>query len=268
MDATGRGSQVDKIKFPEFTASLISGVFDAITANQIKQMEAYTEMLSKTSKTLTEFVNETKDDITGGELLEFLSNTFSYVDSLDSNKVKSIQYGEVYELLQKEDDGEAPVPQDVKTKLKEDLEVKDDEGNVISPEPSSAKAMLEAAKFRISENKYQLLRDMMKLGYQKLTVEKGFVKTKLEFFAKDHQHSILNTSDFKRQNRNWGVGGRFRGGFLGGILGIRGGISSSSLQVSTVNTQKVAISDTTVDIFGSVEVNFKSDYFPLANFDN
>ncbi|PQJ69116.1 hypothetical protein [Polaribacter butkevichii] len=257
MSAIQVASQVDKINFPEFTASLITGVFDAITANQIKQMAAYTEMLSKVSKSLTSFVNETKDDITGGELLEFLSNTFSYEKG---NAVKTMQYGEVYDKLQK---GTA-IDNEAKTKLTDELTVKDG-ANVIVPAISKT-GFLDAVKARISENKYKLLRDMMKLGYQKLVVKDGKVETKLEFFTQQYEYDVQNTSEFERKNRSWGFGGSFKGGFLGGILGINGGISNTSTKVSTVNTSKVDMSNTTVDIFGHVSINFKSDFFPLANF--
>jgi len=257
MSAIQVASQVDKIKFPEFTASLITGVFDAITANQIKQMAAYTEMLGKVSKSLTSFVNETKDDITGGELLEFLSNTFSYEKG---GSVKTMQYGDAYDKLQKG----SPIDAEAKTQLTKELTVKD--GNT-SITPSITKAgFLDAVRNRIAENKYKLLRDMMKLGYQKLVVKDGKVETKLEFFTQQYEYDVENTSDFERKNRNWGFGGSFKGGLLGGLFGINGGVSSTSTKVSTVNTSKVDISNTTVDIFGHVSVNFKSDFFPLANF--
>lgn len=258
MSAIQVASQVDKIKFPEFTASLITGVFDAITANQIKQMAAYTEMLGKVSKSLTSFVNETKDDITGGELLEFLSNTFSYEKG---GATKTMQYGEVYDKLQK---GTA-IDNEAKTELTSELTVKDGAKTLV---PSITKTgFLDAVKTRISESKYKLLRDMMKLGYQKLVVKDGKVETKLEFFTQQYEYDVQNTSEFERKNRSWGFGGSFKGGFLGGILGINGGISNTSTKVSTVNTSKVDISNTTVDIFGHVSINFKSDFFPLANFE-
>lgn len=257
MSAIQVASQVDKIKFPEFTASLITGVFDAITANQIKQMAAYTEMLGKVSKSLTSFVNETKDDITGGELLEFLSNTFSYEKGGDT---KVMQYGEAYDKLQK---GTA-LDNEAKAELTSELTVIDG-AKVMTPSITKA-GFLDAVKNRISESKYKLLRDMMKLGYQKLVVKDGKVETKLEFFTQQYEYDVQNTSDFERKNRSWGFGGSFKGGFLGGILGINGGVSNTSTSVSTVNTSKVDIANTTVDIFGHVSINFRSDFFPLANF--
>ena len=258
MSAIQVASQVDKIKFPEFTASLITGVFDAITANQIKQMAAYTEMLGKVSKSLTAFVNETKDDITSGELLEFLSNTFSYEKG---GATKTMQYGEVYDKLQ----NGSPVDAEAKTELAKELTVKDGTNPPMTASITKT-GFLDAVKNRISENKYKLLRDMMKLGYQKLVVKDGKVETKLEFFTQQYEYDVQNTSDFERKNRSWGFGGSFKGGLLGGLLGINGGISNTSTKVSTVNTSKVDISNTTVDIFGHVSVNFKSDFFPLANF--
>ena len=257
MSAIQIASQVDKIKFPEFTASLITGVFDAITANQLKQMAAYTEMLSKVSKSLTSFINEAKDDITSGELLEFLSNTFSYEKG---GSIKTMQYGEVYDKLQ----NSQAIDAEAKTELNNQLTIKDGNNSIT---PSITKTgFLDAVKSRIAENKYKLLRDMMKLGYQKLVVKDGVVETKLEFFTQQYEYDVENTSEFERKNRSWGFGGSFKGGFLGGILGINGGISNTETKVSTVNTSKIDISNTTVDIFGHVKVNFKSDFFPLANF--
>jgi hypothetical protein len=67
--AVNEASRLEEIGFPEFTTKLVTDVFDALVSANIRQAESYIELLQKVSKSLTEFVSETKDDISGDEIL-------------------------------------------------------------------------------------------------------------------------------------------------------------------------------------------------------
>jgi hypothetical protein len=56
---------LNEIRFPECTAKLMTDTINALASANIRQTEAYIELVTKISKTLTDFINETKDDTSG-----------------------------------------------------------------------------------------------------------------------------------------------------------------------------------------------------------
>ncbi len=71
--AVSEATRLGEIKFPEFTSKLITDVFDALIAANIRQTEAYVELLKAVSKSLSEYINDTKDDISGDMVLQLLA---------------------------------------------------------------------------------------------------------------------------------------------------------------------------------------------------
>jgi hypothetical protein len=56
---------LNEIRFPECTAKLVTDTINALASANIRQTEAYIELVTKISKTLTDFINETKGDTSG-----------------------------------------------------------------------------------------------------------------------------------------------------------------------------------------------------------
>ncbi len=56
-----------------FTTNLITSTFEALVQANHSQMLAYQEMVSILSQGLTTYINETKDDLSGEEVMEFLN---------------------------------------------------------------------------------------------------------------------------------------------------------------------------------------------------
>jgi len=75
---------VTEIPFPEFTAKLIDGVFTAIIAATIKQMEAYADLISNLSKTLETFQTE---NVTEDMVTKFLID--NYPDGAGGTSVRA-----------------------------------------------------------------------------------------------------------------------------------------------------------------------------------
>lgn len=65
-------TRLHEIGFEAFTASLITETFDAIIQANLTQTENYLELVKELTKPLTTFVNETKLEIAGEEVLEYL----------------------------------------------------------------------------------------------------------------------------------------------------------------------------------------------------
>src|SRR5438094_2115340 len=60
---------VSRINFPKFVAGLIDGVFNAIVASSIKQMEAYAELVANVAKSAEQFM---KDNVTENNARDYL----------------------------------------------------------------------------------------------------------------------------------------------------------------------------------------------------
>ena len=72
--AVTQAARLPEIGFPEFTAKLITDTYDAIVAANIRQTESYMELLQQVAKVLTAYINDTRDDIGGEQILQFLAN--------------------------------------------------------------------------------------------------------------------------------------------------------------------------------------------------
>ena len=81
-------SPLAEIGFPEFTSKLITDVFDSLIAANIRQTEAYVELIQAVSKSLTEYINDTKDDISGDMILQYLARILP-----DSEKGTKVHVG-------------------------------------------------------------------------------------------------------------------------------------------------------------------------------
>ena len=54
-EAVELATHLPEIGFPEFTTKLVSDVFDSLIASNLRQTEAYVELLKQTGKTLKDF---------------------------------------------------------------------------------------------------------------------------------------------------------------------------------------------------------------------
>ncbi|MCB0577472.1 MAG: hypothetical protein KDC61_23125, partial [Saprospiraceae bacterium] len=57
-----------EIPFTDFTKELITGTFDAIVDANLRQMEAYVDMVQILTKDLSTYINDTKNDISLAEI--------------------------------------------------------------------------------------------------------------------------------------------------------------------------------------------------------
>lgn len=92
-EAVSQSTRLSEIGFPEFTTKLITDVFDALISSDLRQTQAYIELLQATSKTLQGFINDTKDDISGEMLLEFLATVIP-ANAEDSEHVTALIKGD------------------------------------------------------------------------------------------------------------------------------------------------------------------------------
>jgi len=240
------GEFIEEIDFPKFVRDLVKGVFDANLEVAVKQMEAFQALLKTATKELTSFINKIDDTAAFGYLVESQPDMFS---------------------MDFPDDGEkdnAGNPKPVLT---------DKDGNVVAGRgdlgDNEIKARIMDAKIAMAKEQRALLREVILMGVTRLVVEKGVIKASCLFDIKASekidkadkaalQHAVSDSASISRS-----------GGLLGSVFGgPQGGYTRSSQKskISVSSAKSTATTDLAAKVAGSVEIQFKSDYFKLDNF--
>ena len=259
-DAIGAATRLGEIGFVEFTTKLVSDVFDTLVASNLRQQQAFIELLQATSKSLTAYVNETKDDIGPGEIMQVLTaiaprnaETPATSDSPTAvtvgGKLSADEAAAINSALTITDPATNAVSNDKAAKA----------GNL---DDKAIDALREAVAQRVAANKYTLLKEMVKLGMLRLVVTDGTIETGLNF----HSYG----SDFLRNNASRYSSSQFQfkanaqtGSILSAWVKASASTAYTSVNVSTSNTSSGSSSGVDITITGGVKINFKTDYLPL-----
>ena len=251
-----QAKRLDEIGFPEFTAKLVGDTFDALVMANIKQVESYIGMVEQVSKSLSKFVNDTKDDITGPEILGYLQAVIPAL-ATDSEHDSKVYEG-------------ATLDGPTAAALNEAVEVP---AEVTSPSPSFADGdeltgnawseVLDAIATRISVNKYTLLQEMVKQGILRLVVENGKIETRLTFTAYGSASYNRDATSYQRAtvNKRSSAGAGF---IFAPFFSAKERTNSTRLSIRTTKESQRDITGSRVQIFGGVTINFKTDYQPLS----
>lgn len=257
-EAVSQATRLSEIGFPEFTTKLITDVFDALISSDLRQTQAYIELLQATSKTLQGFINDTKDDISGEMLLEFLATVIP-ASADDTENVTALVKG---------DDGKVELNEEQTVALNKALTLPDEAGlpknNAIakSGKSNDYEEILEAVANRIAASKYDLLKELVKLGVARLVVENGQIETRLTF---NTYGSSFNSETLSKYNRtDFEVKAKAK---TAGIISLWVKASASTkytdVKVSTADTTIQDSSGASVGIMGGVKINFKTNYVNL-----
>jgi len=251
-DAVDQASRLSEIGFPEFTAKLVTDVFDALVSANMRQTDAYLSLIKEVGKTVSQYINDTKDDIGGDEILQFLAMVAPPENDQDISKIK-----EGGTLTTQE-------ASDVQSKLAV-MENDSNVNDVTVPENINQEAynnILEAVAKRIAANKYTLLQEMVKQGILRLVVEDGIIETRLTFTTYGSSFYQEKSKDYNRKNFSFRAKAK-TGGLVSLWCKASASTSYSSVKVSTAEKVDQDRSGSRVNIFGRVEINFKTDYLPL-----
>lgn len=259
-EAVTEATRLPDIQFPEFTAKLITDVFDALVSANLKQTESYIELVSAIGKGVSTYINDTKDDISGEELLHFLAKVVPPTDDDEENNgTKIIEGGTITEV---EADNLKEALRKTPTEVISAETVPNAVDGTVTLTPDAFEAILTAAAERIASNKYYLLEKMVQQGILRLVVENGLIETRLTFsthgssFYQEKSNSYTRRP-FRRRKRTK----------TSGIVALFGRSASAtnrtSLRISTAEKINQDRTGSSVNIFGRVQLNFKTDYLPL-----
>ena len=291
--------------FIDFTTNLVRDVIRTVTDSTIEQLEAYAELVSKVAGTLQDYEvrmvgSPTDFDVRGLDYLNQVVRT-SLLTTITS-AITPTPANPPYTAFSTVDVDFGALVNDAKT-LFAGITV-DFSGTPTAFEgrlsltaggafdPAGAfMSTLDLHKFCVArirkdvKGSYDKLVMILKLGMQKIVITEGEVKTSLTYHLDstdtDEQTSNQIEEDILQRTTSWGVKGGFGGNRkLGGKLGgniisrsmggsISGGVGQTSnrtkIKINVMNEKKTAVTNSSVDITGSVLLRFKSDYFPSVD---
>jgi hypothetical protein len=236
------GEFVDSVNFPQFVRDLLKGVFDANLQVTLQQMQAYQNLLKSATQSLSKFVTQIDDAGAFGYLAENEPEAFTL--SFDDEE--------------KDEAGNAKAI------------LVDKEGNKLDLGDNELKAKVMDAKLAMAREQRALLRETILMGITRLVVEKGIVKASVLFDIKASEKIDLTDKAAIQQQRASGSSvGHGTGpvaAFFGGSVTAGHTRSERKTQISISSAKSTSSTDLSAKLAGSVEINFKSDYFKLDNF--
>jgi hypothetical protein len=252
--AVTEATRLTDIGFPEFTAKLVKDVFDALLAATLRQMEAYSELVAATAKTLQEYVAENKQLVSGEEVWDWLvKNLPGPAASVTDPKPEDATLVRVGVTL---NDSE-------KVKVRQKTGLPSSGSNAWNPTSDLQQADVDAVTDKVREiiagNRYTLLKEMVKMGIIRLVVDYGEIETRLTFTTYGESQQLKAASAY--QSRAFGISGGVSARFKAVQASVAA--SYSSVSVRTTSSIDRDVSGSKVDIYARVLIRFKSDYLAL-----
>ena len=284
------GALLTKVNFPTFCSSLIEGVFHAIVKATIEQMEAYGKLVANVAKSLNTFRDENVSENQGrDQLVEQFPDLFqiSMGDQGGDPFGGGGSSGPRVKLRDGVDEDQAlgrvnsSLPMEGGPMKSLDLE---DEAN--------EKKLVQAARTQLATSRQQLLATMVLMGINRIVVTDGKIQAKIlyDFQARDNMRRQRSAAafDYARDRygnvqKNVGYEGSYEGTTEGGET--KGKADSDDYEhrdanyyskgtykysqqpimtaMSTATEASEAALQTRASLAGNVDINFKSDYFPL-----
>ncbi|BAZ11122.1 hypothetical protein NIES4071_29480 [Calothrix sp. NIES-4071] len=220
------GDFIEGVNFPKFVKDLLKGVFDANLEVSHAQMEDFQKLVREATKSVQEYAKQYTDDDAMYHLAERQGNDFS---------------------LMADDSGKQTLGDKNRKPLDE----------------NELKAKILDAKLAMARERRALLREIILMGVTRLVVEKGTIKAAVVFDIRAKEN--IDKADRAADNRERTSGKTFGGG-LGGLFGGQRSDTNKTTQISISSAKSQSTTDLQANITGSVEIQFKTDYFKLDNF--
>jgi hypothetical protein len=283
------GMILEKVNFPTFVASLIEGVFHAIVHSTIEQMEAYGKLVSSVATSLNQFRDDNVSENQGRDhLVEQFPDVFEIgMDGGDDPFGGGGGGGPRVKLKEGVDEDRALSKVNASVPMEggplESLDMSD---------PDTETKLVQGARTQLATSRQQLLATMVLMGINRIVVTDGKIQAKIlyDFTAKDNTKRTRSAAAFdfardksgnvqKTQGYEGSYDSKSEGGETKGAAGTdsydqrdgswyaKGTYKYTEKPVMTAMSTASEMSEsalqTKATLAGIVDVNFKSDYFPL-----
>ena len=277
------GALLEAVSFPTFVASLVKGVFHAIVQSSIEQMEAYGRLVADVAKSLNEFRDENVSVNQGrDQLVEQFPDIFEI--EVDTGSSFFGEEGGGPRVVAKRDVDEKTALDRVNS-----LPVAGGPAGDLSPETIEQK-LVPAARTQLATSRQQLLATMVMMGINRIVVTDGKISAKVlyDFKARDNMRYKQSATqfDYDPTLKNTVSEGEHESDYQGGSSSFsrdKDGAYESDRQsgsyyskgtyktveqpaltlMRATQTEGGASLETKASLAGIVDINFKSDYFPL-----
>jgi len=273
------GVLLREVNFPEFVSGLISGVFHSIVTSSIQQMEAYGKLVADVAKSLNTFRDENVSANQGRDhLVEQFPETFMIdvdtgAEGGPAPRVRLREGVDESAALQKVNS----LPMDGGPLQSLDLE-----------DEAVEQKLVQASRTQLATSRQQLLATMVLMGINRIIVTDGRIAAKVmyDFQARDTFKRSATMFDYENFGTQTVSEGEYESDYQGGDRNSsysqdsgwqsesRDGSYYAKGKYKTTSEPAVkitsAVAETTdaalttkASLAGSVEVNFKSETFPL-----
>lgn len=281
------GMLLQKVNFPTFVSSLIEGVFHAIVKASIEQMEAYGQLVASVAKSLNTFRDE---NVSANQGRDHLVDQFPDLFRISMGDEGGFGDGGAGPRVKLQDGVEED---QALSRVNENLPM---EGGPLKSldldDDETEQKLVQAARTQLATSRQQLLATMVLMGINRIVVTDGKIQAKIlyDFQARDNMRRQRSAAAFdyardKRGNlqKSRGSEGTLEatseGGETKGARGTdsyehrnanyysKGTYKFAEQPIMTAMSTAAEVSDaalqTRAQLAGNVDINFKSDYFPL-----
>lgn len=285
------GMLLQKVNFPTFVSSLIEGVFHAIVKASIEQMEAYGQLVASVAKSLNTFRDE---NVSVNQGRDHLVDQFPDLFQISMGDEGGFgggfgggSEGPRVKLQDGVDEDKALSRVNESLPLEggplKSLDLDDDE---------TEQRLVQAARTQLATSRQQLLATMVLMGINRIVVTDGKIQAKIlyDFQARDNMRRQRSAAAFDYARDDYGNiqksrgyeathEGSREGGETKGARGTdsyeqrnanyysKGTYKYAEQPIMTAMSTAAEVSDaaltTRAQLAGNVDINFKSDYFPL-----
>ncbi len=279
------GLLLQKVNFPTFVSGLIEGVFHAIVKSSIEQMEAYGKLVADIAKTLNQFRDE---HVTDNQGRDHLAEQFSDLFTIEADD--GADGGPRPRVRLRDDVDEKKALARVNSLPIEGGPLK----SLDLDDEDTEQKLVQAARTQLATSRQQLLATMVLMGINRIIVTDGKISAKVlyDFQARDNRRFQRSAAAYDYARDQYGnlqktraiegtyentEEGRERNysrskdstewNETGGSSYAKGEYKYSEQPVMTAMSAASESSDaalqTKASLAGIVEVNFKSETFPL-----
>jgi hypothetical protein len=276
--AVTEATRLGEIGFPEFTAKLVKDVFDALLAATLRQMEAYSELVAATAKTLDDYVAENKELVSGEEVWDWLvKNLPGPAASVAANPTPGdatlVRVG--VKLTEDENTNTKEITK-IRKKLgwtTQNWDPQLDNNNQYQLRDADITNITGRVREIIAGNRYTLLKEMVRMGIIRLVVDYGEIETRLTFttWGMSQRDRTEQESRVRALRLSYGrtaqtaVSGNLSNA-TNVLRAVQTGLAANYTSVSVRTTSSIDrdASGSKVDIYARVLIRFKSDYLALG----
>ena len=233
------GAMVEELDFASFVASLVHGTFDAIVDSSIRQMEAFSALVSSLSQTVEDF---SRDNVSTNQVRDWLVERHP----ADLQLVMPRTAGQAPRILPRAGDDDDTLSPDWLSDY--GLAGQDLSEDLIETR------LIPLARQRLGEERMRSLASMALMGLHKVRVERGEISARIRIRAK--------ASDATRLDHAQSQDPASQGSWSG-----RAGFSAPTAQ-AMISTAVNAQSDAAIsaELQGEVRIVFVSETVPLEAF--